>query len=124
MTGYNSPMPCKLTRAAYFLYAGVFLFFLLYSAPHRVHHFFQQAQQPKQGHAADHRDDPDRRNPPISNSNCVFQAAANGCQLVPTALIQFFSPALLRADLTVLDDSAIRRHFLPHPFQIRAPPQA
>jgi hypothetical protein len=117
-------MPSKLACASYFLCSGVFLFFLLFSAPHRVHHFFDSYQQAHHGaDADDHR----RHAPhtPIGNdSNCVFQAAANGCQLLPTALIQVFSPSVILADLTVAANSAIRQRFFPRVFQIRAPPKA
>jgi hypothetical protein len=117
-------MPSKLTRTAYFLYSGVFLFFLFYSAPHRVHHLFEQNQWQSRSEPGDHHKDNDRRLPVSNSSNCVFQAAANGCQLLLVALIQFFSPSVILADLTVPVDSAIRQRFLPHAFQIRAPPQA
>lgn len=117
-------MPSKLIRAAYFLYTGAFLFTLVNSTPHRVHHLFDSYQQATHGaDAGDHRSH-DRSTPFASDSNCVFQAAANSCQLAPTALVQFFSPSVILADLTVPVDSAIRQRFLPHAFQIRAPPQA
>jgi hypothetical protein len=116
-------MPSKLTRAACFFYSGVFLFFLLYSAPHRVHHSFDSYQQAHQGADADDHRSRVPRTPIASDSNCVFQAAANICQLAPTALVQFFPPSVILADLTVPVDSAIRQRFLPHAFQIRAPPK-
>jgi hypothetical protein len=117
-------MPCKLTRAAYILYSGVFLFFLLYSAPHRVHHFFDSYQQAHHGADADDHRSHDPRTPIANDSNCVFQAAANGCQLLLTALVQYFSPSVILANLTVSVDSAIRQRFLFSPFQVRAPPEA
>ena len=117
-------MPSKLTRAAHFLYTGAFLFTLVYSAPHRVHHFFDSYQEAHQGADADDHRSRVPRTPIASDSNCVFQAAANSYQLAPTALVQFFSPSVIIADLTVPVDSAIRQHPNPHSFQIRAPPQA
>jgi hypothetical protein len=116
-------MPSKLTRTAHFLYSGVFLFFLSYSAPHRVHHFFDSYQQAHHGADADDHRSHDRSTPIANDSNCVFQAAANNCHLAPTALVQHFSPSVMLADLTVSVDSAIRQRFLFSPFQVRAPPK-
>ncbi len=117
-------MPFRFKRAAYLLYSGAFLFILLYSAPHRIHHFFDSYQQAHQGADADDHRSHDPRTPIANDSNCVFQAVANSCQLLLTAMVQFFSPSVILANLTVPVDSVIRQRFLPHAFQIRAPPQA
>mgnify|MGYP001174062794 CR=1 FL=1 len=117
-------MPSKLTRAAYFLYTGAFLFTLFYSTPHRVHHLYDSYKQTHHGSDADRHRSPKPHNPVANDSNCVFQAAANNCQLLLAALVQFFSPSVILANLTVSVDSAIRQRFLPHAFQIRAPPKA
>jgi len=116
-------MPSKLKRAADLLYSGAFLFFLLYSAPHRVHHFFDSYQQASHSRDADDHRSHDRSNPVANNSNCVFQAAANSCQLLLAAPVQFFSPSVILANLAVSADSAIRQRFLFSPFQVRAPPK-
>jgi len=124
MIGDYPFMPSKLTRAAYFLYTGAFLFTLVYSAPHRVHHLYDSYQQAQHGSDADPHRSPKPHNPVANNSHCVFQAAANSCQLLLAALVQYFSPSVILADLTVPVDSATRQGLLPRPFQIRAPPQA
>ena len=116
-------MPSKLTRAAYFLYSGVFLFFLLYSAPHRVHHFFDSYRQATHGADADDHRTHDPRTPIASDSNCVFQAAANGCHWGPTALVQHVLPSVIMTNLAASIDSAMRQRFLFYPFQVRAPPK-
>jgi hypothetical protein len=116
-------MPFKFKRAAYLLYAGAFLFFLLYSTPHGVHHFFDSYQRAHDGVAADDHGDHDRGNSRSNDSNCVFQVAANRCHLGFATLVQFFSRPLLLAELPVPIDSTIRQRFLSYPFQVRAPPQ-
>ena len=70
-----------ITRSASALWAASFLFFLLYSAPHQVHHFFDQFPQAHQ-HDADHEHAPtDRNNRSAADSNCVFQVSASRCHL-------------------------------------------
>jgi hypothetical protein len=116
-------MPSKLARAACFLYSGAFLFTLVYSTPHRVHHLYDSYKQAHHGSDADRHRNPKPHNPIANDSNCVFQAAANGCQLLLAALVQYSSPSAEVANLTVSVDSAIRQRFLFSPFQVRAPPQ-
>jgi len=116
-------MPSKLTRTAHFLYSGVFLFFLSYSAPHRVHHSFDSYQQAPHGADAGGHRSHDRSTPFASDSNCVFQAAANGCHWGPATLVQRVLPSVIITNLTALADSPIRQRFLFPPFQVRAPPK-
>jgi len=117
-------MPGQFKRAVYLVYASAFLFFLLYTAPHRVHHFFDQQRQADHSYAAGGQQHHDRQIPPRSNSNCAFQAAANTCHLGPTDLVQFFSSPVLLAGLPVERHLDIPQRYLAYPFQVRAPPEA
>jgi hypothetical protein len=113
-----------ITRSASALWAASFLFFLLYSAPHQVHHFFDQVPQAHR-HDADHEHAPtDRNNRSATDSNCVFQVTASRChlglawQLIPASL-----PILVRP---LIFFHAANRGANPFPtaFQSRAPPRA
>ena len=112
------------SRALYLSVAGSLLFFLIYSTPHRVHHFFDTHKVEAQQNSADeHHDDHHRRSHP-TEPDCVFQAAANGCQLgftahtpltaAPTVIRRFDVPAPIRAQL----------QYLIKAFHVRAPPKA
>ncbi len=116
-------MKSGITRAAYLLYSGVFLFFLFYSTPHRIHHFFDSYRQAQRSTKADDHRGNKPHNPAPKGSNCVFQAAANGCLLILTTLVQIFSPSNAFANPPSFSDSNIPQESLFHPFHIRAPPQ-
>jgi hypothetical protein len=116
------PHPSRLftTRSAAALWASCFLFFLIYSAPHRVHHFFEQFPQA-------HHPDGDHKHSGTSkenDSNCAFQVSASRChlglawQITPASL-----PVFIQA-LTVFHATDSGLNFLPTGFQIRAPPVA
>lgn len=117
-------MPARLTRAAYLLCSAAFLFFILYSAPHQVHHFFDHYQQPSRAYSGDQHTNDNHRTPFANESNCVFQAAAQTCQLGFTALVQFVLTPPLINHLADPIESAIRQRFLPYAYQVRAPPEA
>jgi hypothetical protein len=113
-----------IARSLSALYAASFLFFLLYSAPHRVHHFFDQVQPASHANSSHHHDENDRRDSAPNAADCVFQAAANRCA---DGLGAEFEPLATvwhrRAVVVPLD------HQYPHPFvsasfQSRAPPIA
>jgi hypothetical protein len=112
------------SRALYLSVAGSLLFFLVYSTPHRVHHFFDSHKaEAHQKSADEHHDDHHRRSHP-TEPDCVFQAAANGCQFglttnaplttaPPTEIRRFDAPTHNRAQL----------QYLIKAFQVRAPPK-
>jgi hypothetical protein len=63
-----------LTRSASAFWAASFLFFLLYSAPHRVHHFFEQFPQAAHHHDSDHEHPNNGGGHGSPNApKCVFQ---------------------------------------------------
>jgi hypothetical protein len=105
------------------VWAAAFLFFLLYSAPHQVHHVFEQLPQAHH-HDADHEHStPDRHDHSSSGSNCVFQISASRCHL---AVAQHVAPTLLAIVIGVLPDfhSSDDATNLVAAFHIRAPPLA
>jgi hypothetical protein len=61
------------------LVAAAFLFFLFYTAPHRVHHFFERGQPHTAAHKQDRHDHSDSPNPSGRDADCVFQASSNRC---------------------------------------------
>ncbi len=111
-----------ITRSASALWAASFLFFLLYSAPHQVHHFFDQFPQAHQ-HDADHEHAPtDRNNRSAADSNCVFQVAASRCHLgLASQVIPASLPILVRP-LSFFHASDRGADPFPTAFQSRAPP--
>jgi len=119
----HRPRPL-ITRSASALWAASFLFFLIYSAPHQVHHFFDQVPQAHR-HDADHEHAPtDRNNRSATDSICVFQVTASRChlglawQVIPSSL-----PILVRP-VTFFPPADSGTHLRPAPFHIRAPPVA
>ena len=114
----------RLSRGAYALLTASFLFFILYSAPHRVHHFFDQAQEVSQRDTGDHHDNTDHQNKAPSDSDCVFQVSANRCAFGVTAQFQPLTLTKLVHDLMIFHDTTRAQQFLTAAFHIRAPPKA
>ena len=113
-----------ITRSASALWAASFLFFLLYSTPHQVHHFFEQFPQAHH-HDGDHEHtDSNHSNHASNDSNCAFQVSASRChlglawQVTPASL-----PVLVRPP-TLSQAANNGANLLPLPFQSRAPPPA
>jgi len=104
------------------LYATIFLFFLVYSAPHRVHHFFDQVKPAAQDHPDRHYGTEDHHDNTTKETSCAFQVSANRCVFGPTGQIQLLTLALIAHELLVSQDSAGQQQSLTRIFQIRAPP--
>lgn len=91
-----------LTRALHLGSALALLFFLIASAPHRVHHFFEQHALPEDAHVAqavsyDHdgepRHDHEQKPAPASQaSDCVVLSVAQHSHASP---VQMFEIALI-----------------------------
>jgi hypothetical protein len=94
------------------------LYFLAASAPHRVHHFLEQAPSPSShdtGHTHDHA-------PPQSKqSDCAVQAAAQHTYLswVQLVAVQFLEFAVARNQVR---NAIWTSFFNPSPCSQRAPP--
>jgi hypothetical protein len=114
----------EIRRSPYFICASVFLFFLLYSAPHRVHHFFDQFPQTHDHGDHNHSQDTHRDNRSDSGTNCVFQASASRCQLSLAASIGPVLPPILRAEVFIPRIARAALSVFVKTFQIRAPPPA
>jgi hypothetical protein len=121
MTGTDHPHS-KRSSCAAALYAAAFLFFLVYSAPHRVHHFFDQANLTSHDHSDNHHGESNHNDKSTQDPDCFFQAAANRCVFGSTEQIQPLTLALIVYDLLVFNDSPDQQQFLAGIFQIRAPP--
>jgi hypothetical protein len=92
----------KTDRLSYLAAAALFLFFLLYSAPHQIHHSFEHSDSP---------------------SPCQAFAVAKGCHLQTISPIDFsFTPTASAA--IVFSPSVWIPYFTPSPFSQRAPPTA
>ena len=113
------------------VYAAAFVFFLLYTAPHRVHHFFEQAPlapDEHHGHARSsdpgttHEHDHEGNSPHPRRSDCAAQMAAQSTHFASPPLIEFpFSTfACARAELV---EAGWAASFNPSPFSQRAPPR-
>ena len=122
MKDFHNRRLSLITRSVSVFCAASFLFFLLYSAPHRVHHFFDQVQ-PADHHSDNRRDKPDHHQKRAGDSDCVFQASASHCAIGLTAQIAPFTLAPFVQNLVSCPESPSRDLFLSGSFQIRAPPQ-
>ena len=110
------------SRTAAGLWAAAFLFFLIYSAPHRVHHFFDPLLQTAHDDADHEQPNSNRNDRSSSDSNCVFYVTASQCHV---GLAWQVSPALLPIlvrPLANFQEAGNNANFLPTAFHIRAPP--
>jgi hypothetical protein len=120
----NCHRPFKLvTRCAAAFWAAALLFFLLYSAPHSVHHFFEQHATTGHDGSADHHGK-GQQNKSANSSDCVFQVSVSRCALGLTAQLQSFDPIRLIRDLVIDKDAHRHTLFFSSTFRIRAPPTA
>lgn len=119
---------------AHLLLAVAFLFFVLYSAPHRVHHFFEQTplalannvggpDADNSAHEAGHSHGGVPKAPRTNSADCaVLSLAQNAHAFTPPLLalsLQVIACAHV-GDLTVFSADS----FNPSPFSQRAPPLA
>jgi len=112
------------SRSAYALCAATLLFFLIYTAPHRVHHFFDQVQSANHEGSGDQNNN-EQPNKSGAESDCVFQVSANRCALSTTAPFQPLALLTrLVEDIFVCYDTNRPQQYLTAAFQIRAPPKA
>ena len=123
MTYCNDQKIARLNRGTYAFLAASFLFFILYSAPHRVHHFFERTEPVSHASADDHHRDSKQPNQVPKNTDCIFQASANRCAFGATAQFQPLTLILLVQDLLIFYDTARPQQFLTAAFHIRAPPK-
>jgi len=114
----------RITRAFYASWAASLLFFLCYSAPHRVHHFFDQIQPASHATSGDHHGETDQRDNVPTSSDCVFQAAANRCAFGLTAQPLVLAQTTLIQEFVVFRDTTHQSKYLASVFHIRAPPKA
>lgn len=114
----------RSSRGARALLATSFLFFLAYSAPHRVHHFFDQAQSAGQHDSADHHNPTDHQNQSPNGSDCVFQISANRCAFGLTVQPHALASILFVQGLVAFQDFHRQQRFVAAAFLIRAPPLA
>jgi hypothetical protein len=124
MTYKRSQPRSRIIRGLYIFWAASFLFFLFYSAPHRVHHFFDQVQPASRAASGDHHDKTDQQNKAPNASDCVFQASANRCAVGLTAQTQPPAKTRLVQVIFVFHDATNQHQFLASAFHIRAPPKA
>lgn len=111
-------------RGAPVLWAASFLFFLIYSQPHRVHHFFEQfpaAHQPADDH---HHAPTDHHNRRSNDSNCVFQVSASRCHLGLVSQVSPEPPPIWIGQIKFSRTISQTADFRPAVFHIRAPPLA
>ena len=111
----------KPGRFAYLATSALFLFFLIYSTPHRVHHFFDEHKAHRTSTIdQDPQSERDTTNTP--DTPCVIQTAAKTCQAGLPSIIGVASiPSFIKKVLFPFT-TRISSYFLPSAFQIRAPP--
>jgi predicted DNA repair protein MutK len=114
----------RFSRGARALLATSFLFFLAYSAPHRVHHFFDQVQSAGQHDSTDHHNPTDHQNQSPKGSDCVFQISAARCVFGLAAKLHALALAPLVQAFVAFPEFDRQQQFLAAAFLIRAPPLA
>ena len=114
----------SLSRGLCALCAATFLFFLLYTAPHRVHHFFDRAEPVSHANTDDHHDNSDQPNQASNDADCVFQTSANRCAAGLGTGVQSLITVWRHESFVVPLDHKQPHQYLSAPFQSRAPPIA
>jgi hypothetical protein len=99
------------------------MFFLLYSVPHRVHHFFDRITEAHQHDGRDRKPEGDHNNRTNGESSCVFEASASRCQARLSAPRAPASSPTIVATISILSSAQAASSFFPKALQIRAPPQ-
>lgn len=89
----------RAARLPYFAAAALFLFFLLYSAPHQVHHAFDESH----------------------SAPCLAFSVAKGCHLQLTSTISI-SITPIASEWVPPSLGVWIPYFTPSPFSQRAPP--
>jgi hypothetical protein len=124
----------KIRRGLYVSVAAAFWFFLAASAPHRVHHFFEQfpaADDHPVAHAKTHEHTDGKQHSheghhngrPSQQTDCAVLSVAQHAQ---ASLVQAFSFAVLESAVASHRElpTATASTFNPAPFSQRAPPLA
>jgi len=124
MNDFNHRKYSESTRLTHLGFAASFLFFLLYSAPHRVHHLFEQIEAANRQGAHDRHGESKRQNTSSNGSDCVFQASANRCAIGLTTQTPQLTLTLLIQSTVDFREKIHPHQFLGAAFQIRAPPSA
>jgi hypothetical protein len=114
----------KFPRLASLATSALFLFFLIYSTPHQVHHFFDQHKASHSNSRADQDPQGERHKPNSQDTTCVFQIVAKSCHLSAISFIDIFSAPVSTKNLSSLCKARIASYLLSDAFQIRAPPEA
>lgn len=114
----------RISKFAASLWAASFLFFLLYSAPHQVHHVFEQSPQAHHHDGDHHHPTSNRHHRSSTDSHCVFQISASRCHLGLTANVVPSVLPILIGLLTDFHSTGGASTNLIATFHIRAPPLA
>jgi hypothetical protein len=102
--------------------AAAFVSFLVYSAPHRVHHFFDQAIRASHNHSDAHHNKSNHHENPTKDPDCAFQVSANRCVFGQIAQTPLLTLAPIVHNLFVFHGNDNQQGFLASIFHIRAPP--
>ena len=104
--------------------AAAFVSFLVYSAPHRVHHFFDQATPASHSHSDGHHNKSNQHENPTKDPDCAFQVSAKRCVFGQTEATPSLMPPRIVHDLFVPRGNDDQQESLARTFHIRAPPIA
>jgi hypothetical protein len=119
----------KLRRGFYLSCATAFWFFIAASAPHRVHHFFEQLStthhvarvQTNEPSSGEHRHDGRENKRPAQQNDCIVLSVA---QHAHASVVQSFTLAVRESAVGRPHERPIvaASSFNPAPFSQRAPP--
>jgi len=102
--------------------AAALVSFLVYSAPHRVHHFFDQATPASHSHSDGHHKESNQHENPTKDPDCAFQVSANRCVFGQIGQTPLLTLAPLVHNLFVPHGNDNQQESLARTFHIRAPP--
>ena len=113
----------KPRRLAYLATSALFLFFLIYSTPHRVHHLFDDHK----AHGVptvEPSPEGESHNAKSPDASCVFHLASKSCHVSLASAIDIAALPIFIKNLFSPSNTRFVSHLLPRAFQIRAPPKA
>jgi hypothetical protein len=123
MAGQYSRGLMKFPKVSSLTTSALFLFFLIYSPPHQVHHFFDQHNASHHSSTVDQDRHGDHHKPDPQDTTCVFQTVAKTCHANLGSAIHTFAVPLVIEKLFPPIKASIFSSFLRGAFQIRAPPK-
>lgn len=119
----ESKRSMKLRQFAYLVTSAFFLSFLIFSTPHRVHHFFDEHKLPDRFTTGNNDRQGNHHRTNSEETTCVFQTVAKTCHVSVSSAVHVFSVPVFIKTVLLPSDARVPSRFLLNALKIRAPPE-